>query len=223
MPNNNPQSSQQSAATRSEGASKISDRIEQTAEQTSQLAERLGHSLEESTDAALSRVREARERARAGLEDQREQLTGRLRRFGDVLRNGGESLDVDDPFARNLLDGASERIERIAGYLGRVSPEELAEDVQTFARRQPGLFFGGAFLLGLGLGRFAKSSSGATAERTFDRPVRRQPGEALAKRDRESDLTFGARETAFGDAPSAREAGGLGAARETPRGQGAKS
>lgn len=37
-------------------------------------------------------------------------------------------------------------------------PPELAADVEGFTRRQPALFMGGAFVLGLTTARFLKSS-----------------------------------------------------------------
>lgn len=159
MPNNNPQqqtsSSQQQQQQRStEGSSKLSERLDQT------------------TSSAIQRVRDAREQATSNLEHQRAEVASRIRRLGGVLRAGSETLSTDDPYSQNLLTVAGERVEQIADYVENLSPSQLADDVQDFARRRPGLFFGGAFLLGLGLGRFAKSStravSGGGASNLYD-------------------------------------------------------
>jgi hypothetical protein len=157
MPNNNPQQSQQQRS--QEGSSKLTDRIEKTAEQT--------------TNAAIQRVRDAREQAASGLEQQRAQVADRIRRLGGVIRAGSETLSTDDPYAQGLLSSSGDRIEQLADYVENLTPGQLAEDVQTFARQRPALFFGGTFLLGLGLGRFVKSSaravSGATGgQRTYE-------------------------------------------------------
>lgn len=160
MPNNNPQqSTSQQSTQRSEGSSKISDRVEKTADQASRLADKVGQTAEQTASAAMQRVRDARMQAQSGLEEQRAMVADRVRRLGGVLRAGSETLSTDDPFAQNLLTMAGERVENLAGYIEELTPGALAEDVQSFARRRPGLFFGGAFLIGLGLGRFVKSSA----------------------------------------------------------------
>jgi ElaB/YqjD/DUF883 family membrane-anchored ribosome-binding protein len=157
MPNNNPQSQQQRSQ---ESSSKLTDRIEKTAEQT--------------TSAAIQRVRDAREQAASGLEHQRGQIADRIRRLGGVIRAGSETLSTDDPYAQGLLSSSGDRIEQLADYVENLTPGQLADDVQTFARQRPALFFGGTFLLGLGLGRFVKSSarvvSGATggSQRSYE-------------------------------------------------------
>ena len=170
MPNNNPQ--QSSSQQRSEGASKVSERVEKTAEQASKLADRLGQTAEQTATAALDRVRDARMQAQSGLEEQRAQIADRIRRLGGVLRAGSETLSTDDPYAQNLLTTAGDRVERLADYVNDLEPGRVVEDLNSFARRHPGMFFGSAFLIGLGLGRFAKSSArmatGGTRNLTSD-------------------------------------------------------
>jgi hypothetical protein len=156
MPNNNPQQTtpQQQIAKAAEGANRA--------------AERLEHSAEQVTSAAIEKVRQVREEAQSGIEHQREEIANRVRRVGGVLRSTGQTLGTDDPLSQQLFDAAGDRIERIAEYISSVTPGSLAGDVQSLARRQPGLFFGGSFILGLALGRFAKSSAaGAASERAF--------------------------------------------------------
>lgn len=145
MPSNPQQHS--SAQRPAEAASKVVERLEKTAEQTA--------------SSAVEHVRQARERTQSGIEQQRAQMAERIRRFGGALRSSSESLSAEDPFARHLLEVVSERVERAASYVDQASPGALAEDLQGFARRRPGVFFGGAFLAGLALGRFAKSTAGA--------------------------------------------------------------
>ena len=53
---------------------------------------------------------------------------------------------------------ASDRIDRTAQYLSTTEPQQIMRDAEAFARREPAVFFGGAFLLGLAVGRFLKSS-----------------------------------------------------------------
>jgi ElaB/YqjD/DUF883 family membrane-anchored ribosome-binding protein len=162
MPNNNPQSPPQPSA-RTAGSSKIADRIEQTAEQTTKLADKLGHTAEEQASAAIQRLRDVGDQARSGLEEQRAQIAKRVRRVGEVLRSGSGLLESDDPFAANLLNIAVDRIGSVADYVEELSPGALSDDVQTLARRRPAIFYGGAFLVGLGLARFVKSTAAASS------------------------------------------------------------
>lgn len=148
MPNNNPQQQttpQQQIARAAEGASKA--------------AERLGESAEQATSVAIEKVRQVRDEAQSGIEHQRDQVAERIRRLSGVLRAGSQTLSTDDPLAQQLFDTAGERIEQVADYIGNITPGGLADDVTSLARRRPGLFFGGSFILGLALGRFVKSSA----------------------------------------------------------------
>lgn len=147
MPTDNPQTQRLAAAT-----ARINDRVEQG-------AERVEQGVQSAADTAIQQVRDARERAESGLEQQRAMVSGRVRRFGDALRNTSDQLTGEDQFVQELLDGASDRVQRVAQYIDHARPEDVAYDLQSFARRQPALFFGGAFLVGLAIGRFAKSSS----------------------------------------------------------------
>ncbi len=143
MPNDNPQ--QHSSPPRpTEAASRVAERIEQTAEQAA--------------SSAVERVRQARDRTQSGLEQQRAEAAERIRRLGDALRSGSESLGAEDRTAQQLFDAVLTRVERVAQYVDGASMGGLAEDLHGLARRRPGVFFAGAFLAGLALGRFAKSS-----------------------------------------------------------------
>jgi hypothetical protein len=57
-----------------------------------------------------------------------------------------------------LAEKAANRVERWADYVQNTDAREMAERVESFARREPGLFLGGAFALGLLGARFLKSS-----------------------------------------------------------------
>jgi len=147
MPNNNPQQTtpQQQIARAAEGATKA--------------ATRLGEGAEHATSVAIEKVRQVRDEAQSGIEHQRAEVADRIRRLGGVLRASSETLSTDDPLAQQLFASAGDRIEQVAEYIGNLTPSDLANDITSLARRRPGLFFGGSFILGLALGRFVKSSA----------------------------------------------------------------
>ncbi len=64
----------------------------------------------------------------------------------------------DTAFAADYADQLADRVEQLTSYVRNRNIGELAGDVEQLARREPALFFGGAFAVGLVVGRFLKSS-----------------------------------------------------------------
>jgi hypothetical protein len=124
-------------------------------------------------DVATRQVQKTRERIEDRISDQRAQITGRVRALGRALRGAGEIMEEDE-LAAHALHYASDKVERVAGYVAEVSPDRVADDLRGVARSRPWWFYGGAFALGLVLGRFARSTEGQdmTVPRT---PVRSEP------------------------------------------------
>jgi len=73
-------------------------------------------------------------------------------------RAAGE-FDSAMPRAAEYIRQASEQMQSVADVVRERDVRELIGEVETFARRQPGLFFGGAVILGFAALRFLKSSS----------------------------------------------------------------
>jgi hypothetical protein len=80
--------------------------------------------------------------------------------LGDVARALHEtSKQLEGNVASPYIDKAAGELERLSGYLRRASVPEIARNVESFARREPALFLGGAFVLGIAAARFLKSSA----------------------------------------------------------------
>jgi hypothetical protein len=120
-------------------------------ERTQEAAERAGH-------AAIEKVEAVRDRTRDGINQGKQQVADRIRRLGSALRSASDTLREEDNVVARYADYASETIEKAAGYVSSADVTRTVQDIERFARRQPALFFGGAFLLGLAAGRFLKSS-----------------------------------------------------------------
>lgn len=112
-----------------------------------------------SHDAAMHMKDAVLERAERAREEAREQAAQRIRRVATQLKNVGETLGPDDRVASDIADRAGRSVERLATYVSSTDLRGVARDAEDFARRQPVVFFGGAFLVGFALGRFARSSS----------------------------------------------------------------
>lgn len=86
------------------------------------------------------------------------QLAGALRQT-----TGRLSSESDIPAVGEYLGRAASQVEGLSDYLQQKSMRDVVEDVEQFARREPVLFLGGAFLVGLLGGRFLKSAAPSTA------------------------------------------------------------
>jgi hypothetical protein len=97
------------------------------------------------------------------IDAQKETASGSLNTVAHAFRQTGEQLrDGDQQGIAQYVDRAADQIEQFAGYLGGRDIRELARDTEAFARREPAIFLGGAFAVGLLAARFLKSSGSAT-------------------------------------------------------------
>jgi hypothetical protein len=113
--------------------------------------------MDEVRGQVTSTVNAQKNRAAAGLGG----VAEAIRHAGDELRSENESLAL-------YIDRASEQLRQLADQIREKGAEDIATDVAEFARRRPAVFIGGAFIIGLGLARFLKSTA---------------PGESGSRRD----------------------------------------
>ena len=131
-------------------------------------------------DAVVGQVDQVRERASSA----KAQTGERIRGVATQLQSMSDTLRENDPLAADLAERASRGVENVARYVSSSDARALLRDTEQLARRQPALFFGGAFLLGLAAGRFLKSSA---PQSEYSRSGDRDEGGPLAlRRDRES-------------------------------------
>ena len=128
------------------------------------LSERTEEAAGRAREAAIERVKGARDRAREGIDRGKQQMADRIRRLGSALHSASDNLRQEDSAIARYGDMASKTIERAANYVGSADLKTTVRDMESFARRQPALFFGRAFLLGLAAGRFLRSSARRSEE-----------------------------------------------------------
>lgn len=127
---------------------------ESTAErgQTS-LANRTHEVADEVRQATLGRVESVRDSALTMKNNAAESV----RKFGATVRKVGEHLRIEDQlYIAGKANDVSRRIDDFAGYLSSAQLSHVVRDTSAVARRNPALFFGGAFIVGLAAGRFLK-------------------------------------------------------------------
>ena len=102
--------------------------------------------------------------ARQLFDDEFSQRVGRsasnLNRLADALRGAAARLEGSST-ARHF-ESAAGQVERIAALVKNANGRDLIDGLQSFARRRPLLFLGTAVAVGIGAGRFLKSSTPAT-------------------------------------------------------------
>jgi hypothetical protein len=104
--------------------------------------------MDQAREGAINRLDQQRERAATGLES-----------MVNALRQSGRDLQTDNATVAGYVDTFATQVERVAGGLHEKDMRQMMNDLERFARRRPGVFLGGAFVIGLAAARFLKSSS----------------------------------------------------------------
>ena len=94
------------------------------------------------------------------VDQRREQAADAVDRLAQGIRKVSVDISEQQPAIGNVVDTAAEQADRLAGYLRRTDARQMLDNVQSYARRQPLLFVGGAFLAGLAASRLMKAASG---------------------------------------------------------------
>lgn len=92
----------------------------------------------------------------------REQTAEGINQLAESVRRVSSDMEPEQPAIANLTSTAAEQAERIAGYLRDTDARQIVHTVEDIARRQPLLFVGGAFVLGIAASRFVKAAGDGT-------------------------------------------------------------
>ena len=119
-------------------------------------------------DLATGVASDAKQAVEGQLDSQKGRVVEGLDGVAEALRRVSTSGNKDEgtsiaPTLVPYIEEAADRVERASAYFDQKSLGEVARDVEDFARREPALFLGGAFALGLLGGRFLKASQPAGA------------------------------------------------------------
>ncbi|MGH9309596.1 MAG: hypothetical protein ACRD1U_09500 [Vicinamibacterales bacterium] len=104
-------------------------------------------------------VDRVREKANAQLATQKDRATDGLGTVAQAVRQTTSQLrDQHHDTVAGYIEQAADQLERFSTRLKEKNVNELVRDAQDLARRQPALFIGSAFAVGLIGARFLKSS-----------------------------------------------------------------
>lgn len=138
---------------------------------------------EGNTGAGGSLVERGKDRVRNAVDERKGRVARSLSSVATSLKTSSQELrNGDDGAIGGYVERVAEQLDRAAGYLDRSDVDDLVSGVERFARRNPALFIGAAFAVGVLGARFLKSSGasgetdGPDAIGTFgDREVRTPP------------------------------------------------
>jgi hypothetical protein len=117
------------------------------------------------TDGPLGAIKQ---RVTSRVDEHKNRAADGLGGIADVIRNAGNELRMENETLASYVDAASDQMRRVADQIREKGVAEMMDDVNEFARRRPALFIGGAFLVGIGLARFLKSSAANADDRSYD-------------------------------------------------------
>jgi len=104
-------------------------------------------------------VTTVKDRATAQLDTQKGHATAGLDAISQAVRQTTAHLrsDQHDTLAQ-YIDQVADQLDRLSSSVRQRSVNELMQDVRQLGQRQPALFIGGSFAVGLLAARFLKSS-----------------------------------------------------------------
>jgi hypothetical protein len=124
------------------------------------------NSAQQLKEQVTSAGQNVKERAQSVLEEGKGKIASSLDAVASTLGKTTESLQSNElgqlaPYGEKLQYWT----QGLSDYLKNANAGDLLRDAETLARRQPVLFLGGAFALGLLAARFLKSSSAHAMQR----------------------------------------------------------
>jgi hypothetical protein len=113
-------------------------------------------------------IENVKQRATAQLDSQKGRATDSITSIANAVRGSTSKLrDEQHDVLAQYVETFADQLERFSTNLRGKDMNELLDDARDFARRQPALFVGGSFALGLLAGRFLKSSGRTTSGQSF--------------------------------------------------------
>jgi hypothetical protein len=126
----------------------------------SQAKEGAGNVVGQVQETAGDVAGQVKQQAVTRLSEGKDRASSTLGQVAEAIRQTGTSLsEGDQPELAQYAGRAASQVERLSTYLQNRDVDDIIIEVQRFARRQPGIFLGGALALGLLGARFLKSSS----------------------------------------------------------------
>jgi hypothetical protein len=138
----------------------------------------LAQTMAQTKASAGQAIDRAKDQVKSQITSQKDRTVDGLSGAVRALESTGQQFRNEDlALVANYADSLTGQVRRASDYLSERSVDDIARDVEGFARKNPSLFIGGAFVLGIALARFLRSSESPSpwaafsADRTTLAPV----------------------------------------------------
>ena len=133
--------------------------------------------MEKAKETISNVASKAGDKVASGLDTQKAKAAEGLGSVARALRQSSDQLREQNQGAvvPEYISSAANQVERLSGYLRSTNTRDMVSGVEQFARQQPTLFVGGAFMLGLLGARFLKSSAQSSSGQSAHLPRSEQP------------------------------------------------
>lgn len=123
------------------------------AETGKEAGQKAGHLIERTADIGIQQADRGLNQAADGVET-----------VAQTIRRVSTDMETEQPQVADFALTAADRAEDLARYLRETDVRQIIGNVESFARRQPLLFLGGAFVLGMAASRFIKAAGGSQSQ-----------------------------------------------------------
>jgi hypothetical protein len=103
----------------------------------------------------------AKQQAANAYQQQSDFARGEIGNFASALRHAGDQLAGNgSTIGARVANGVADKLDAVGASIEGKDLDEIVRNAESFARRNPAVFFGAAALLGFAASRFLKSSGG---------------------------------------------------------------
>ena len=139
-------------------------------ETTSPIRQKIDDVVEEGQQLTKELATQVQEQTKDEVAKRKSQTASQLDNVAQAFRQTGQQLrHKDQQTLASYTEKMAEQVERMTSYLDEKNVDQIIADAERFARRQPELFIGSAFTLGLLAARFIKSSGQRRQAEYFER------------------------------------------------------
>jgi hypothetical protein len=115
------------------------------------------------TDAAKDVASQATDKLKDAVNERKSSGAEYVGTLAETMRRAAREFDTDLPIAGTYIRKAAEQVDGVSEGIRNGNLNDLVQNAQSFARRQPTAFLGIAVLAGFGVVRFLKSSAEGSA------------------------------------------------------------
>ncbi len=127
---------------------------------------------EQAKQVAREKAHEVRDRAHSMANEQKDRAAGKLHDVSEALRSASDACkERQDDRMGHYAAVAADKVDEFSTTLRERDVNALVEKVEDFARRRPEVFLGTAFIGGLAMARFLRSSARHTHEAESAEPA----------------------------------------------------